>query len=242
MTMIEGWELERHEAIIQRYERGNYADDDDDVLAIDRVEFPYDVGFFRNMAQAMGTRNVLLWVFPFAGGPAVSPDGKGTGWQWEENGFNSREGMWPPPDPEKVRRARVGWPGSRPLGGLDGPAAGPVYQQDQNLSLEESRAAFLRRQEEDFRLRGQGQRSEPQEGDEDDELYDVEYEGDDSYEQGMDGEPGWTNSEGDRLRDYGVDEDVEEEDLIPGEDSDDDIPIGELLRRRKVLGRRDGDG
>lgn len=47
------------------------------------------------------------------------------------------------------------------------------------------------------------------------------------FESGVDGEPGWTNAEGDRLRDFGVDEDAEEED-------DEDVPLGELLRRRRA--------
>lgn len=42
----------------------------------------------------------------------------------------------------------------------------------------------------------------------------------------FDGKPGWTNSDGDRLEDYGVDED---------EDDDEDVPLAELIRRRKVL-------
>jgi len=66
-----------------------------------------------------------------------------------------------------------------------------------------------------------------------DDLNDVErHHGRDYYEEGMDGEPGWTNSEGDRLRDYGVDEEVEDEELIPL-DADDDVPLSELIRRRK---------
>ena len=50
------------------------------------------------------------------------------------------------------------------------------------------------------------------------------------YEEGMDGEEGWTNSDGDRLRDFGVDEDAE---VL----AEDDIPLGELLRRRKAKGK-----
>lgn len=41
------------------------------------------------------------------------------------------------------------------------------------------------------------------------------------------GEEGWRDSEGDRLRDFGVDEEVEFYD-------EDDIPLAELLRRRKT--------
>jgi palmitoyltransferase len=41
------------------------------------------------------------------------------------------------------------------------------------------------------------------------------------------GEEGWRNSEGERLHDFGVDEDVEFYD-------EDDVPLGELMRRRDV--------
>lgn len=40
------------------------------------------------------------------------------------------------------------------------------------------------------------------------------------------GEEGWRNSEGDRLGDFGVEEEVEFYD-------EDDVPLAELLRRRK---------
>ena len=40
------------------------------------------------------------------------------------------------------------------------------------------------------------------------------------------GEEGWRNSEGDRLRDFGVEEEIEFYD-------EDDVPLAKLLRRRK---------
>jgi len=40
------------------------------------------------------------------------------------------------------------------------------------------------------------------------------------------GEEGWKDSDGDRLRDFGVDEDVEFYD-------EDNVPLGELLRKRR---------
>lgn len=46
------------------------------------------------------------------------------------------------------------------------------------------------------------------------------------------GEEGWRNSEGERLRDFGVDEDVEFYD-------EDEVPLAELIRRRKAA---DPDG
>lgn len=243
MTMIEGWELERHEALLDRYEgeEGRWWAGGDEVLRLERVEFPYDVGMFANMAQAMGTANPLLWFWPLAGGLTVSPGGRGVGWAWPENGFNAREGMWPPLDPEKLRRAaRVGWPGAAArLSEEQAPADGDNYG-----SPEEVQAAFRARQAEDFRRRHAMRMRIVEELEEemDDELVDVENDGDDydEYEEGIDGEPGWTNADGERLKDYGVDEDVEDEDLIPV-DLDEDVPLAELVRRRKILST-DGEG
>lgn len=115
-TMVEGAERETHEAEVERSRRqrgeGWWIDADEDSRRsaggrIKEVEFPYDIGFFANMAQAMGTRNVFLWFWPLAGGPGIPvPDydyetgaaapGAGMPWEWPENGFNAREGMWPP--------------------------------------------------------------------------------------------------------------------------------------------------
>ncbi|KAI1129188.1 zf-DHHC-domain-containing protein [Nemania abortiva] len=135
-TMIEGWEVERHEAVLQRggYEEDDWwrtGDGDGDAAPrsmVDPVEFPYDVGVCANMVQAMGTSNPIYWLLPFAGGPQVArlPSGTtldnlvaklggakrggpslGVGWTYEENGLNDREGMWPPIDPDKVRNARL---------------------------------------------------------------------------------------------------------------------------------------
>ena len=253
MTMIEGWEAERHEALLERRRREGYYyegenedeedDEDDDEDADDglgllhRVEFPYDLGFFENMAQAMGTRNVVLWFFPLAGGPRVNPTGAGVGWTWEENGFNPSEGMWPPPDPERLRHARRGWPAAAAARMAAGT---PGYAFREGATAEETKAEFRRRQEDDVLRRRAKIMAELEEVD--GGTYDAEYEGNghDDYEEGMDGEPGWTNSDGDRLRDYGVDEEVEEEDFVPA-DPDDDVPIAELLRRRKVVTRDDYD-
>ncbi|KAJ9151816.1 Palmitoyltransferase PFA4 [Pleurostoma richardsiae] len=261
-TMIEGWEAERHEAVLERYaRRGGWWDDAGRgskgpaaALELEPVEFPYDVGLFRNMAQAMGTANPLLWLFPLAGGPRVARGGRGTGWDWPENGFNARSGMWPPPDPEKMRRTG-GWPGAaaRQAGELETQKSG---------SPEEERAAFRQRQAADLRRwQKVGEQSgiiAELEEDEDEEEYNTRpgeeeedgstEEEDDSdddyyYEEGMDGEPGWTNSDGDRLRDYGVDEDAEVDGVgaVPLDDAeDDDVPIAELLRRRKVLTKDEG--
>ncbi|KAL8358643.1 hypothetical protein RB601_009838 [Gaeumannomyces tritici] len=262
-TMIEDWEVERHEALLARHGVGGRrstwwaTDDDDDEtdasgggseseldeddtpvagMPTRRVEFPYDIGVWGNMCQAMGTRNPLAWFFPFSGGPVVSAAGRGPGWDWEENGFNRREGMWPPPDPEKLRHVRQGgWPARR--NGSEGDAVTAASCS----SPEDMKAAFRARQERDLLRRRKGWSQQPSgiiaelEEHEGLEVLDGDYPGDQGgevgdedggyYEQGMDGEPGWTNADGDRLRDFGVDEDAEEED---------DVPIAELLRRRRA--------
>ncbi|CAN8101549.1 unnamed protein product [Discula destructiva] len=263
-TMIEGWELERHEAVLARARRsgGYWHDGTSPRTRIDRIEFPYDLSFFENMAQAMGTRNPLAWLDPFIGRHPVvspypsSPQSPRIGWEWDENGFNDRPGMWPPPDPDKLRR------------GLPSHAHNRQQRVDEEISELEDRwrdprgevAAFRARQELDSRRRGQGfvlgEVEELEElgyeyvdggnsgsggGYDDDEEEDDDIDDDDEdeddepsavrgkplFESGLDGEPGWTNAEGDRLRDYGVDEDAE--------DDDDDVPLGELLRRRKAF-------
>ncbi|TPX17960.1 uncharacterized protein E0L32_011961 [Thyridium curvatum] len=287
-TMIEGWEIERHEAVLDRYSSSSSGDsssgswwDPQDGGAgagaeLERVEFPYDVGFFANMAQAMGTPNALLWLWPFAGGPRISPGGRGPGWDWEENGFNDREGLWPPPDPEKLRRARTGgWPGAAAATRQGGGGGGGYYDRDATTTTtpEEEKAAFAARQRRWDHIGDRSGIVAELEEDEDFpeghyDRYDDRYDDDGDIqeeEEGMDGEPGWTNADGDRLRDYGVDEDADAAADVPclrtmGTDvahklgsnnrsssgrsnnynDDDDVPLAELLRRRKVR-ERDGE-
>jgi len=239
-TMIEGWELERHDARADRaapaaggfWDGGDSDREDHDRDAAggppDHVEFPYDIGFFANMAQAMGTRNVLLWFWPLAGGPRVDPAGAGAGWTWEENGLNARSGLWPPPDRDKARWTRQTRQDDSAARGWGTP--------------EEERAAFRARQARDLRRwrQHQGSGIVGELGDDDDEAA---WEGRPGniyrrgHELGVDGEPGWTNSDGDRLRDYGVDEDADGDDTaapVDVDQQDEDVPLGELLRRRKA--------
>lgn len=226
--MIEAWEIEHHDAVIERSKtksmRGYVYANGGRKVRVSKIEFPFDIGIWENMVQAMGTGNLLMWINPFAGGPSVESAGR-----WEENGFNDREGMWPPPDPDKLGR-RAGCVGVE------------TYKVEEKVygSVEEERDAFRRRQELDLRRwkkNGKGgdsdsdgnkdgdrdpEENENESGNEDEDEEDVS-----EYEEGLDGEEGWTNSEGDRLRDYGVDE---EADIL----DDDDIPLGELIRRRKA--------
>ncbi|KAF4589388.1 Palmitoyltransferase PFA4 [Ophiocordyceps camponoti-floridani] len=222
-TMIEGWELDRHEAVMDR----RWRDSLDMVLPgvnkarVERVEFPYDIGLFSNMAQAMGTCNILLWLFPFSGNPQVADDGQGIGWTWEENGFNRKEGMWPPQDPDKIRRVAAPWHASR--------LQQEAQLQDEHLSPEQRKQAFRERQD----LDEERKRLLLQELEEFDD-YGLDITRDRHKHQST----AWINSDGERLHDYGVDEETEDADAPTsrkgGRDSDEDLPLAELLRRRRV--------
>lgn len=54
----------------------------------------------------------------------------------------------------------------------------------------------------------------------------------------QDGEEAWRNSEGERLKDFGVDEEVEFYDEQE-EDEEDDVPLSELLARRRAAKKAD---
>jgi len=200
-SMIEHWEIERHEALIDRSRKlGGYIyANNGKRVRVQHQEYPYDVGIWKNLVQGMGTRNVLIWLLPFGGAPSVK-----TATDWEVNGFEDVGMLWPPLDPEKLPRAarRIDESGLRDY---DTP--------------EEEMEAFRRRQQDDFVRRGWGEdgahdsNGDPKRyGFEDEELTGHEWNFDEN----------WTNAEGDRLADFGVDE-----------EDDDDIPLGELLRRRK---------
>ncbi|KAH8195428.1 hypothetical protein TruAng_010408 [Truncatella angustata] len=259
-TMIEGWEIERHEAVLERRAgngggdgdsfwpdsrgrgrgRGGEDDDSHDDMPVDAVEFPYDIGFWDNLCAGMGTRNFLLWFFPLAGHPSVAEnkDGKmrGAGWEYEENGMNDAEGMWPPPDPAKTRHTKV-WRQRR----REMEEERERFEDEGRWARpEDRREAFRQRQQQDLRRwegRILGELEET-----DDDGYQVV---DDAYATGGivvdEGKSGWVNAEGEHLGDFGVDSDAEYDDLEDGhmvldkEDEEDDVPLGELIRRRKIL-------
>lgn len=57
---IEGWEIERHGVLLRRAKvLGGYLDGPDGKrVRIVRQEYPYDIGFWSNIVQGMGTANV----------------------------------------------------------------------------------------------------------------------------------------------------------------------------------------
>lgn len=224
-TTIESWEADRHEAIAERGGKDwwDVTGPDGKKFRFEKIEFPYDIGFFENMSQAMGTSFFPMWLFPFAGNPKIgtSKSGKRTGWEWEENGFNRTEGMWPPPDPEKIRRAARTWPAGR----RDFDAELRALDADD----EQFKEAFRKRQAADIERRKNMMVAELEEDDEYGMPSDVDENGD------------WANDDGEKLVDFGVDVD----DDMPGDDRvegittahDEDVPLAELIRRRKAAAK-----
>ncbi|KAI2605536.1 zf-DHHC-domain-containing protein [Hypoxylon sp. NC1633] len=292
-TVIESWEIERHESALERRpassdqswwsanERAPGGDRDAAHLALEPVEFPYDIGIFANMAAAMGTRNPLLWLLPFADGPLIrntdaDADGDGAmtgpGWTYEENGLNDREGMWPPPNPDKIRHEEV-WRERQQeadQAARYGSAGGSFARDEQE--------AFRRRQERDLqrweasrsRIMGELEEIPPTHSQSHPGNYgnydfvNAAY----AYERSRDPDrkpgsrigsgprprprtsatvdedkSGWVNADGEHLGDYGVDEDAESDASSHyqiHEHEDEDVPLAELIRRRKVR-TKDGE-
>ena len=232
MTTIEGWEIERHETLVRRARtRGGYLHGPDGIrVKIRKQEFPYDIGILGNIKQGMGG-SFLSWLWPFTATPSNE-----YGLEFETNGFEGTaclkrshnanglsidpSSLWPPPDPDRMPRSSNQPPFEQPF----------VY--DENVSTDQSSVnAFRRRQQEDLKRYYQRVTTliprRPLH-----ELHSNATYRDDSVSSqsaksdnsGCDGE-GWRDSEGDRLGDFGVDEDAEFYD-------EDDIPLAELLRRR----------
>lgn len=223
---IEGWEVERHETLVRRARYlGGYLDGPGGIrVKIVKQEFPYDIGIWQNLCQGMGTVNVLAWFWPFAWSLPLD-----SGLTWPTNGFENPSIGWPPPDPDRIPRPSRAFDPSQ------------AFVDPNDMGSDESRvAAFQKRQQQD-RLRQAQQFATGQVGsresghavrrrkfadrfdadgcvrNEDDEQSDV---------QSEDGEQAWRNAEGERLDDFGVDEDAEFYD-------EEAIPLAELMRRRR---------
>ena len=59
-TTIEGWEIERHNALLRRARAlGGYLTGPNGIqVKVVKQEFPYDIGIWRNFVQSMGSKNV----------------------------------------------------------------------------------------------------------------------------------------------------------------------------------------
>ena len=211
---IESWELERHEQLLRRARvLGGYLDGPGGVRTkIERHEYPYDVGIWQNMRDGMGTSNVLAWFWPLAATPCTN------GLSFETNGFEEPGQTWPPPDPDRMPRP---------------PRSAEQLQEktalDKALNDADVINAFKARQQADLQRRGLMKgaiRRKPfhQRFDQDGYPAGDGYLPEDDHDH--DGEEGWQDSGGNRLQDYGVEEDVEFYD-------EDDIPLSELLKRRQ---------
>lgn len=241
VTTIEGWEIERHQALVQKARTlGGFVYGPGGVKArITKQEFPYDVGIWENIKLGMGgSGNILSWAWPLARTPSIR-----SGLDFPVNGFEDPSATWPPPDPERLaREARV--PASRDAF---------TFGED-HLSAAEQMAAFRGRQEEDTRRRrGPGQRpavdvnvdeaSFPGQGEINDESSanpsaspyteyvegvggpgdgGVGYDGTHEDHQAQPSMPryqrSWRDGDGQRLEDFGVDEDAEGTVLVPTEE------------------------
>lgn len=219
MTTIESWEIERHQTLLRRARyMGGYLDGPDGKkIHIKKQEFPYDIGIFANMAQAMGTANILAWFWPFSASPPNE-----TGLNYEVNGFEDVSVTWPPPDPDRMPRPK------RKFNPEDA-----FTHRVPDLDDEDAMKAFKLRQQEDLRRWESGglQKRRPfhkrfANAEEDGEFDPDETPSEDEYDDES-GEEAWKNSEGERLRDFGVDEEAEFYD-------EDDVPLSELMRRRKA--------
>lgn len=235
-TTIEGWEIERHKTLLRRSRAfGGYLKGaDGSQVRIKKQEFPYDIGIWSNIAQGMGTVNPLSWFNPLARTPSVQ-----SGLAFPTNGFEDAGTTWPPQDPDRMYRRQTKAANTNAF----------TYQ-DSTLSPSDTIAAFKARQAEDevrrrkpFLERAEAtlaqQRVEQWNGENADghayefgeEASDVEDEPEEKMQRTgeQEGEEAWRNSEGERLMDFGVDEDVEFYD-----EQEDDIPLSELLARRRA--------
>ncbi len=184
----------------------------------------------------MDSRNPLQWFNPLAATPSLS-----SGLSFETNGFEDEGTVWPPPDPDRTYRRNA-----------TAVNADAFRYAESELNAKDTVAAFKARQAEDAVRRRRPyveavdrdvvEDEVDREVRRDDEDYaygddasdDVEEEEEETSGRRnggkeREGEAAWRNSEGERLKDFGVDEDVEFYD-----EQDDDVPLSELIARRKI--------
>ncbi len=229
VTTIEGWEIERHENLVHRARKqGGYLDGPDGTrIRIQKQEFPYDIGIYANIRQGMSS-NPLLWLWPLAPTPTNE-----SGQDFDTNGFEGTQLedsfgaadrvrsdpslSWPPPDPSRMPRSRFR------------PSDSPAFSRDDEMASGQDRLdAFRQRQRQDMKRFDPGfpsvrhrriDRIGVDHNDQAPETVGIEP----GESSGLiNGEHGWRDSEGDRLDDFGVDEDVEFYD-------EDEVPLAELL-------------
>jgi palmitoyltransferase len=157
-----------------------------------------------------------MWFNPLAGTPSIK-----SGLAFETNGFEDEGTVWPPPDPDRAYQRRERAVNENAF----------VFEKE-GLSNKDAVEAFRARQEEDEvrRRRPFVERVEKMDGDRYEYGDDASDEEEEKVKYGDgEGEEGWRNAEGERLKDFGVDEDVEFYD-----EQEDEIPLAELIARRRV--------
>ncbi|GAQ11882.1 palmitoyltransferase pfa4 [Aspergillus lentulus] len=216
-TTIESWEIERHETLLRRARHfGGYLSGPGGIqVRIKKQEFPYDIGIWSNIKAGMGgSANVLSWFWPFAATPDQS-----TGLEFEVNGFEDPNLSWPPPDPDRIPLPAKREDMSAAIAAADASYHRAVQARNMQRSNDASHSGggHIQRRKR-FHDRFNENKTKEQ---------DSESESDTSDDgEVQDGEEGWKNSEGDRLRDFGVDEEAEFYD-------EEDIPLGILIQRRR---------
>ncbi|THY30880.1 zf-DHHC-domain-containing protein [Aureobasidium pullulans] len=233
-TTIEGWEIERHETLLRRakYLGGVLEGPNGAKVRITRQEYPWDIDIFSNIAQGMGSWNPLAWFWPFSFTPSIE-----SGLEFEDNGLEAPGTTWPPPDPDRMFRMapteRAYDPANAFTHSMDLDEFYKRQQADQTRRFVATDTLELRRRQ-PFHIR-YDQKNVQKRRDED-YAYGTDYEsGNEEQDEKEDqwatkpgeGEEGWRNSEGERLNDFGVDEDVEFYD-------EDEVPLAELMRRKNL--------
>ena len=179
-------------------------------VKIERQEFPYDIGIWKNLKQGMGSANVIAWFWPLARTLPVE-----SGLAFEGNGFSDVSLSWPPPDPDRI---------PMPVRRYDERSAFLYEEGEPSAQLK----AFQERQQEDMKRWQAGPgvvRKRRVFADRFDEHATLIH-SDEGESFSDDGEEGWKNSEGERLADFGVDEEAEFYD-------EDEIPLAELIERKR---------
>lgn len=217
ITTIEGWEIERHHSLLRRARaKGGVLPGPGGVeVKLVRHEFPYDIGIWPNIAQGMGTANVLAWLWPLSPSPSVEQ-----GLDFATNDFNDEGLSWPPPDPDRAPvLRRVVQPSEAEL---------PDFESEQGMRAFRDRQARDRRRWDGHGtdVRRRAGFVEEEEG-ESSEGSDLEFPA--PEKENVLARQAWRNTDGERLQDFGVDVDVDTYD-----NEEDDVPLSELMARRKA--------
>lgn len=202
-------------------------------MRIEHQEFPWDIGIWSNICEGMGgSRNPIVWFWPFARSPTVE-----SGLSFEHNEIDDPNKPWPPPDPDRMFRAS---PTSLNGDGFTQNIDVDSFRQRQQADLarrrEDADGEYVVRRRPFYERMEEISRQEHRNVYENEDpvvVYDDDDDTDDDegekgrYSGDNGGEEAWRNKEGERLADFGVDEVAEFYD-------EDDLPLAELMRRRKT--------